>query len=139
MSRLLSVERVSRQYHLPRQALFQSAPVQVAVRDASFHLDRGETLGLVGESGSGKSTLAKMVMAFEKPDQGRILFEGQDINTLSAADLRLVRQRFQMVFQDPYGSLDPRRRVGWSIGEPLRAMGAERTAQRVDEIGRAHV
>jgi len=136
MTHLLSVEAVTRQYRLPRQALFQSPPVQVAVRDASFHLDRGETLGIVGESGSGKSTLARMVMAFERPDQGRILFQGQDINTLSGADLRLARQRFQMVFQDPFGSLDPRRRVGWSIAEPLRATDRATAAQistRVDE------
>ena len=91
---LLVVEHVSRRYRLPRQALFQAAPVQVAVQDASFHLKRGETLGIVGESGSGKSTLAKMVMAFEKPDQGRILFDGQDINALSGANLRLARQQF---------------------------------------------
>lgn len=139
---LLSVEGVSRQYRLPRQALFQSAPVQVAVRNASFHLEAGENLGVVGESGSGKSTLAKMVMAFEKPDQGRILFEGQDINTLSNAGLRLARQRFQMVFQDPYGSLDPRRLVGWSIAEPLRAIGREtgadisaRVQQALEQVG----
>lgn len=120
---LLKVLDVSRRYHLPRQSLFRPAPVQTAVVGATFHLERGETLGIVGESGSGKSTLAKMVMAFEKPDSGSILFEGQDINALSGADLRLARPRFQMVFQDPFGSLDPRRTVGWSIGEPLRAVG----------------
>ncbi len=120
---LLSVQDVSRRYFLPRQALFKPAPVQTAVQGATFDLGRGETLGIVGESGSGKSTLAKLVMAFEKPDTGRVLFEGQDINTLSASALRLVRPRFQMVFQDPFGSLDPRRTVGWSIGEPLRAIG----------------
>ena len=137
MSRqLLSVQDVSRHYRLPRRALFEAAPVQTAVERAGFYLDRGETLGIVGESGSGKSTLAKMIMAFEKPDTGRILFEGEDINTLSASALRLARQRFQMVFQDPFGSLDPRRTVGWSIAEPLRAIGrdtATQIARRVDE------
>ena len=133
---LLSVQDVSRHYRLPRRALFTPPPVQMAVRDVRFHLDRGETLGIVGESGAGKSTLAKMVMAFERPDTGRILFEGQDINTLPANALRLARQRFQMVFQDPFGSLDPRRTVGWSIAEPLRAIGRDTAAQitrRTDE------
>jgi len=134
---LLSVEMVTRQYRLPRQSLLHAPRMQIAVRDASFHLERGETLGIVGESGSGKSTLAKMVMAFEPPDQGRILFRGRDINTLSGVDLRQARQQFQMVFQDPFGSLDPRRKIGWSIAEPLRAVGRDNPAQiseRVSEV-----
>ncbi len=133
---LLSVTDVSRHYRLPKQALFKPAPVQIAVQNASFHIDRGETLGVVGESGSGKSTLAKMVMAFERPDTGQILFQGQDINLMPASELRLARQDFQMVFQDPYGSLNPRRTVGWSIAEPMRAIGKATPAQmakRVDE------
>ena len=125
---LLRAQNLSRHYRLPKRALFQPAPIQTAVRDASFYLDRGETLGIVGESGSGKSTLAKMVMAFEKPDSGEILFKGQNINTLPAPQLRLARQDFQMVFQDPFGSLDPRRTVGWSIAEPMRAIGKETVA-----------
>jgi peptide/nickel transport system ATP-binding protein len=134
---LLRVENVSRHYKLPRQALFKPAPVLSAVQNLCFDLERGQTLGIVGESGSGKSTLAKMVMAFEAPDTGRILFQGQDINTLGTADLRLLRQDFQMVFQDPFGSLDPRRTVAWSIGEPMRAIGkmdAARIRTRVAEV-----
>jgi len=133
---LLCVDDVSRHYRLPRRALFEPAPVQTAVAGAGFHLDSGETLGIVGESGSGKSTLAKMVMAFEKPDTGRIMFKGRDINTMSVSELRLARQSFQMVFQDPFGSLDPRRAVGWSVAEPLRAIGKDtgpNIARRVDE------
>ncbi len=135
--KLLRVENVSRHYKLPKQALFKPAPVLTAVQNASFDLKRGQTLGIVGESGSGKSTLAKMVMAFEAPDTGRILFQGQDINTLDPADLRLLRQDFQMVFQDPFGSLDPRRTVAWSIGEPMRAIGklaAPQIQARVAEV-----
>ncbi len=134
---LLSVRDVSRHYRLPRQALFRAAPVQTAVRGASFDLSVGETLGIVGESGSGKSTLAKMVMAFEKPDAGTVLFQGRDINTLSAGDLRLARQQFQMVFQDPFGSLDPRRTVGWSIAEPLRAIGTASDAEMARHVDQA--
>ena len=130
---ILDVRNVTRRYRLPRRALLQPPPVLVAVENASLSIDRGQTLGIVGESGSGKSTLARMVMAFERPDQGTIRFDGHDLNALSAAELRRLRQRFQMVFQDPYGSLDPRRTVGWSIAEPLRVMGAPDTARRVDE------
>lgn len=136
-SPLLSVESVSRHYRLPKQALFQTAPIQTAVQNASFHINRGETLGIVGESGSGKSTLAKMVMAFEKPDTGRILFDGQDINALSPTALRRARQDFQMVFQDPFGSLNPRRTVGWSIAEPIRAIGNTTPAQIALQVNEA--
>ena len=131
---LLSVENVTRRYRMPRDTLLRAPEVLTAVENASFVLRAGETMGIVGESGSGKSTLARMVMAFEAPDAGRILFEGQDINRMGAADLRRARQRFQMVFQDPFGSLDPRRTVAWSIAEPLRALqpGADHRP-RIDE------
>jgi len=131
---LLSVENVTRRYRLPRQSLLQPGPILTAVDKASFRLEAGKTLGIVGESGSGKSTLARMVMAFERPDEGRILLDGKDLNALAPADLRALRPRFQIVFQDPYGSLDPRRTAGWSIAEPLRAMGdTARTEARVAE------
>ncbi|MCC6007385.1 MAG: ATP-binding cassette domain-containing protein [Rhodobacteraceae bacterium] len=136
---LLEVRGVTRRYRMPREALLRSPPVLTAVNDVSFVLERGQTLGVVGESGSGKSTLARMIMAFEAPDEGAVLFEGQDINRLGAAALRQARQRFQMVFQDPFGSLDPRRTVAWSIAEPLRVMRAEgidrRIAEALDQVG----
>ena len=132
MSALLQVDAVTRRYRLPRKALLTPPAVLTAVDGVSFTIAPGETLGIVGESGSGKSTLARMVMAFEAPDQGRVLFQGQDLATLPAPALRALRQKFQMVFQDPYGSLDPRRTVGWSIAEPLRVIGAD-PGRRVDE------
>ena len=132
---LLQANNLTRHYRLPRQSLFHPAPVLTAVENASFTINAGETLGIVGESGSGKSTLARMVMAFEPPDDGQVLFQGQCPHSLSSRDLRTLRQKFQMVFQDPYGSLDPRRKVGWSIAEPLRATGAtENTRKRIDEV-----
>ncbi len=137
MSVLLKAEAVSRRYRMPRQALFAVPPMLTAVNGVNLTLDRGQTLGIVGESGSGKSTLARMVMGFERPDEGRILFEGRDLNALSARELRRTRQHFQMVFQDPFGSLDPRRTAGWSIAEPLRVVGSlDRAgiARRVDEV-----
>ena len=135
---LLSVEQVTRQYRLPRNSLLSPARTITAVDAANFTLERGKTLGIVGESGSGKSTLARMVMAFEKPDTGRVLFEGNDLAALRAAELRALRPHFQLVFQDPFGSLDPRRTVGWSIAEPLRATGTPddgRVAEALDHVG----
>ncbi len=140
MSGLLAVEAVTRRYRLPRLSLFRPAPMLTAVREVSFTLDTGQTLGIVGESGSGKSTLARLVMGFEAPDAGRVVFDGQDLAQLSPAAMRRARRGFQMVFQDPFGSLDQRRRVGWSIAEPLRAQGlggdhGRAVAQALEQVG----
>ncbi len=116
---LLDVRSATRRYRLPRTALLSPAPTLTAVNDVSLSLNPGECLGIVGESGSGKSTLARMIMGFERPDDGAVLFQGQDINAIDRSRLRRIRPRFQMVFQDPLGSLDPRRTVGWSVAEPL--------------------
>jgi ABC-type oligopeptide transport system ATPase subunit len=141
MSLLLSVENVTRRYHLPRRSLFGAGPILTAVNDISFGIERGRTLGIVGESGSGKTTAARMVMGFEKPDSGRVVFQGQDINTLDAGSMRALRRGFQMVFQDPFGSLDQRRTIGWSVAEPLRANPglvidhARAVADALDQVG----
>ncbi len=132
---LLQVKSVGKSYRLPRKAIFKSPPIITAVSDASFSLMKGETIGIVGESGSGKSTLAKLIMGFEKPNFGSILFEGDDINLIPSKKLQRLRQRFQMVFQDPFGSLDPRRNIGWSIAEPLRVTGdKDDIDERVNEV-----
>ncbi len=137
---LLEVRGITRRYALPRTSVLRAPPVLTAVDDVSFTIRAGETLGVVGESGSGKSTIARMVMAFEQPDGGEILFQGQNLHEMSGRDLRKLRQKFQMVFQDPFGSLDPRRRIGWSIAEPLRAIGGEsdtrkRTQEVLEQVG----
>lgn len=90
-----------------------------AVDGVSLTLRRGEALGLVGESGSGKSTVARSIMRLDRPTAGRIIFDGIDLSTLSNAQLRPLRSRFQMVFQDPYASLNPRMRVGDIVAEPI--------------------
>ncbi|WP_299872408.1 ATP-binding cassette domain-containing protein [uncultured Sulfitobacter sp.] len=131
---LLRAEGLTRHYPLPRTRVLGPRPRLTAIEDASFTISAGETLGVVGESGSGKSTLARLVMAFEKPDAGSVAFDGKDLHSLSRPDLRRLRPEFQMIFQDPYGSLDPRRRVGWSLGEPLRAMGTDEGRKIADSL-----
>jgi peptide/nickel transport system ATP-binding protein len=139
---LVVAERLSRYYRLPRETVFGPAPVVRALSDISFTLHAGKSLGVVGESGSGKSTLARLVMALERPDEGTVRFAGQDLVALDAAALRRARSGFQMVFQDPYGSLDPRRTVMRTVAEPLavlhgvgRAEQRERAAEALDAVG----
>jgi peptide/nickel transport system ATP-binding protein len=146
MTALLQVENLVRHYHLPRQHLLARAPVVLALQGLSFVLQAGRSLGVVGESGSGKSTLARLVMALEPPTAGRVLMAGQDLGQLDAAALRRARTDFQMVFQDPFGSLDPRQTVGRIVAEPLAAQGhvapglqRDRVDAMLDAVGlRAH-
>jgi peptide/nickel transport system ATP-binding protein len=116
---LLDVQHLSQQYALPKASLFAKAGHIQALNDVSFQLAAGKSMGVVGESGSGKSTLARLVMALEKPTQGKVMFKGQDLNALPQDALRRARSDFQMVFQDPYGSLDPRQKVLRIVSEPL--------------------
>jgi peptide/nickel transport system ATP-binding protein len=139
---LLELRHLGKRYRLPRESLFSAPPEIEALRDVSLTLQAGRSLGIVGESGSGKSTLARLVMALEAPSTGQVLIDGQDVNTLSSVDLKRVRAQVQMVFQDPYGSLDPRRTVGQTVAEPLAVLrGAsppeqrERAAEALEAVG----
>ncbi len=105
-----------------------------AVDDISFEVLPGETLGLVGESGSGKSTTGRLVMRLEEPSGGEVSFEGQVITGLSAAQMKPIRRRMQIVFQDPYAALSPRMRVGRFVGEPLIVHGSGGTASQRRDI-----
>jgi peptide/nickel transport system ATP-binding protein len=128
---LLIVDRLAKTYRLPRESLLSRPPLLHALHDVGFTLQAGRSLGIVGESGSGKSTLARLVMALEPPSAGRIVLDGQDLHALPPAELRRARAKVQMVFQDPYGSLDPRRTVGQTVSEPMALLqGAGRTEQQ---------
>jgi oligopeptide/dipeptide ABC transporter ATP-binding protein len=105
-----------------------------ALAGVSLELDRGETLGIVGESGCGKSTLARLLVRLEQPTGGTVEFDGVDLTPLSGARLRARRRRMQMVFQDPYASLNPRQLVGDAIGEVLRVHKLRGGRRRVDEL-----
>jgi peptide/nickel transport system ATP-binding protein len=108
-----------------------------AVDDVSFSISRGETLGLVGESGCGKSTVGRTILRLYEPTAGRIVFDGNDITTMSQNEIRPLRRRMQMVFQDPYASLNPRHSVGRIVGEPLRVhglSGKKASSSRVREL-----
>ncbi len=129
-SALLVVDQVTRDYALPREKVWAKPPLVHAVQGVSFTLQAGKSLGIVGESGSGKSTLARLVMALEAPTSGSVRILGRDMATLDAVALRHARRDFQMVFQDPYGSLDPRQTVFRIVTEPLHVQGAMPLAQR---------
>lgn len=130
---LLEVRALSQRYRLAREHLLRAAPVVQALRGVSFTLRQGRSLGIVGESGSGKSTLARLVMALERPAGGSVHVLGRDLNAMSGAELRAARREFQMVFQDPNGSLDPRQRVGRIVAEPLWGLDAAEARERVAE------
>jgi oligopeptide transport system ATP-binding protein len=135
---LMRAEHLTKYFPIKFGVLLQREVARVhAVDDVSFELRAGETLGLVGESGCGKSTLARCLARLHDITSGSVIFEGNDISRLSRRQLRPVRRELQMVFQDPYASLNPRKRVGAIISEPLRihrAGSREQIQQRVTEL-----
>ena len=132
---LLEVKDLVRHYTLPREKLFSAPPLVKALNGVSFSIKAGRSLGIVGESGSGKSTIARLVMALDVPTSGSVELLGRDLNRLPRDELRAARRDIQMVFQDPYGSLDPRQTVARIVAEPLEALAdaserGSRKAQR---------
>jgi oligopeptide/dipeptide ABC transporter ATP-binding protein len=131
VSELLRVEGLEKHFPVTKGLVFQKEVASVkAVDGVSFTLNAGETLGVVGESGCGKSTMARCVARLLEPTGGSIVFEGRDITHLNRADMRAVRRDMMMVFQDPYASLNPRKRVGFIVGEPLEVHGIGTETER---------
>jgi oligopeptide/dipeptide ABC transporter ATP-binding protein len=140
---LLQVENLVK--HFPVGGGMFSGPTALvrAVDDVSFTIRRGETVGLVGESGCGKTTTGRCILQLERPTSGRIVFEGVDLTTLDQAQLRSVRRKVQVIFQDPYSSLNPRMTIGQILAEPIKVHGivpdnakrAARVRELLEQVG----
>ncbi len=131
---VLAVYDLHKHYPLPRESLFREAGRVYALNGVDLRLGAAGSLGIVGESGCGKSTLARLVMGLEVPTAGRVEILGRDIAAMQGAELRHHRRHFQMVFQDPFGSLDPRQKVGRIVAEPLHVLGGSDAAQRAEMV-----
>jgi oligopeptide/dipeptide ABC transporter ATP-binding protein len=132
---VLEVRDLVKHYPVPGGLLRRSTGAVKAVDGVSLRLDRGRTLGLVGESGSGKSTLARVLVGIEKPTSGEVLVDGADVTRLSRAGRKQLRRDVQMVFQDPYTSLNPRMPVSEIVGEPFAIHGIDPAGGRRAAVG----
>ena len=138
---IFQISNLKKHYEI-NLGLFKAPKIVKAVDDVSFEVKKGEILSIVGESGCGKSTTAKMILKIEEPTAGEILFEGADITKLKGNDLTEYRKKVQIIFQDPYSSLNPRWKVGQIIAEPLtlnsdmsKAQIKERVLYLMDRVG----
>jgi oligopeptide transport system ATP-binding protein len=130
---LLRVSNLTKAFPLTGGLLGRQAGSVQAVDGVDFHIDRSETLGLVGESGCGKSTTGRCVLRLIEPSSGEIRFEGKDVRSLDAGELRLLRRDIQIIFQDPYASLNPRMSVGAIVGEALTIHQLTKTRRQFEE------
>jgi len=131
---LVEVRNLTKHFPVVKGLISRPGGWVKAVDGVDLSVNRGETLGLVGESGCGKTTLGRLVLRLDKPTSGQILFEGQDILDYDPERLRLLRREMQIIFQDPYSSLDPRRSVGSIIGEPFIIHGIAGKEERRERV-----
>ena len=134
---LVAVDHLKHYFPIKSGIVFDREVARVhAVDDVTLRISAGETFGLVGESGCGKSTLARCVLRLLDPTEGTVRFDGRDVTRLGRRDLRPLRREMQMIFQDPYASLNPRKRVGQIVGDPIKLHGGrgEDVRQRVQEL-----
>jgi len=131
---LLEVRNLTKHYPVRRSMFSRVSGTLKAVDDVSFSVEAGQTFGLVGESGCGKTTLARCVLRLIEPTSGEIRFSGQNILQLSPGELRQIRRRMQMIFQDPYGSLNPRMKASTILEEPLVIHKIGDKRQRADQV-----
>lgn len=136
MTPLLEIRNLSKVFRVAGKSPGSPKQILQAVDDVSFSLSSGETLGLVGESGCGKSTTGKLILRLLEPDTGEILFEGENVLELPAKKIRSLRRDMQMIFQDPFSSLNPRMRIGQIIAEPLKIHGLVKEGQLQAEVTR---
>ena len=131
---LVELDHLTKHFAVRQGVFARGKAVVHAVEDVSLTVRRGETLGIVGESGCGKSTTARLILRLLDPTSGTIRFDGQDISKLSQRALRPLRREMQMIFQDPYSSLNPRKTVGQIVGTPFQIHGQKQAKTRVQEL-----
>jgi len=135
---LVEVKNLKKYFPITRGVVIQRRIGDIkAVDDVSFDIYKGETLGLVGESGSGKTTIGRTLLRLQEPTSGEIIFEDKDLLRVEAKELRVLRRRMQMIFQDPYASLNPRMTIGTIIGEPLEVhdgMKGDKKNKRIRDL-----
>jgi len=131
---IYEVENLKKFFKLPKKSLFKKRDILKAVNGINFKIKKGETFGLVGESGCGKTTLGYSLIKLYDPDEGKLIFKGKDVTKIKGNELKEFRSNAQIVFQDPYSSLNPKKKIGWILEEPLKAHGYNNKRERYDKV-----
>ena len=134
-TKLLQVKSLSKSFPIERRGLFNFFKGKLtAVDKGSFDIKQGKTIGLVGESGCGKSTTGRSILRLTEPTRGNVIFDGVDLSSLTIKELRTYRKQMQMIFQDPFASLNPRMMVGETIAEPIYVHGLAKGKEVTDRV-----